>query len=154
VPPLSPSSSKYPIAYVELRVFSHATEDDQKVQTAVKNILPEGLAAELAFTKTGLTGHHNNPIVLLEAKLTDKALLPSVLEKIAAGLSSLDKEQLCTALAQHVDKHNLYLRFDKQDAYLGKVKLSAVDPIHFKIHFKNRAPDEIQQICGQVGLLS
>jgi RNA-binding protein len=151
---LSPSSSKYPIAYVDLRVFSHATEDDQKVQTAVKNILPEGLAAELEFTKTGLTGHHNNPIVLLEAKLTDKALLPSVLEKIAAGLSSLDKEQLCTALAQHVDKHNLYLRFDKQDANLGKVKLSAVDPIHFKIHFKNRAPDEIQQICGQVGLLS
>jgi hypothetical protein len=139
---------------VEIRVFSHATEDIEKVQTAIKNTLPEALAAELVFTKSNLTGHYSNPIVILEAKLVNKAALPTVLEKLSVALSSLDKEQLCTDLKQHIEKHNLYLRLDKQNAYLGNLKLTSNDPIHFKIHFKNKAPEEIQQICEQAGLLT
>lgn len=148
-----PSSSKFPIAYVEIRVFSHATEDPEKVQTAVKNTLPESLANELKLTQTNVTGHHGNPIISLETKLNDKAALPFLLEKLATALSPLDKEHLCTELDQHIERHNLYLRLDKQNAFLGTIKLASRDPIHFKIHFKNRAADEIQQICGQAGLL-
>ena len=151
-PNLSPSS-KYPIAYVEIRVFSHATEDLEKVQTAVKNTLPENLAAELKFNQTSVTGHHGNPIVLMEAKLTDKAALPSLLEKLASQLSPLDKEQFCMELGQRIERHNLFLRLDKQNACLGTLKLTSQDPIHLKIHFKNKGPEEIQQICGQAGLL-
>ncbi len=151
-PSLSPSSSKYPIAYVEIRVFSHATEDSAKVEASVKNALPEALALELKFTKTSLLGHHGNPIVLLEAKLEDKALLPQILEKLSVGLNSLDKEQLCVDLKRHIERHNLFLRLDKQSAYLGKLKLTSIDPIHFRIHFKNKAPEEIENICGQAGL--
>ena len=151
-PNLSPSS-KFPIAYVEIRVFSHATEDLEKVQTAVKNTLPQILAEELKFEQTSVTGHHGNPIVLMEAKLTNKAALPQMLDKLASELSPLDKEQFCMELHQHIERHNLFLRFDKQNAYLGTLKLTSNDPIHFKIHFKNKTPDEIEQICGQAGLL-
>ena len=151
-PSLSPSSSKYPIAYAEIRVFSHATEDLEKVQTAVKNILPETLAADLKFEQTSVTGHHGNPIVLMEAKLTNKVALPSLLEKTGSTLSPLDKEQFCMELSQHIERHNLFLRFDKQSAYLGTPKLTSNDPIHLKIHFKNKAPEEIERICGQAGL--
>jgi len=153
-PNLSPLSSKYPIGYIEIRTFSHATEDVEKVQTAVKNTLPDKLAEELIFTQTSLTGHHNNPIVLLEAKLTNKTTLPTLLEKIAAALSPLDKERFTTELGQHIERHNLYLRLDKQNAYIGKLTFSSIDPIHFKIHFKNKTPEEIEQICRTVGLLS
>ncbi len=146
-------SSKFLIAYVEIRVFSQATEDLEKVQTAVRNILPEALAAEATFAKLSLTGHHGNPIVLLETKLTNKALLMAVLEKIAFSISALDKEQLSVELKQHIEKHNLYLRFDKQNAFLGTLKLTANDPIHLKIHFKNKTPQEIMNICKQAGLL-
>ena len=151
-PNLSPSS-KFPIAYVEIRVFSHATEDLEKLQTAVKNTLPENLASELKFDQTSVTGHHGNPIVLMEAKLTDKANLPSMLDKLASALSPLDKEQFCQEMDQHIERHNLFLRLDKQNAYQGTLKLTSHDPIHFKIHFKNKGPNEIQQICGQAGLL-
>jgi RNA-binding protein len=151
--PPSPSSSKYPIAYLEIRVFSHATEDMTKVETAVKNTLPETLAAEVVFNKTNCVGHHGNPIVLMETKLTNKQALPSALEKIAAGLSSLDKEQLNEEIQQHIQKHNLYLRFDKQNAFLGNLKTAHDDPIHFKIHFKNKTPEEIMNLCKQAGLL-
>jgi RNA-binding protein len=153
VPPLSFPSSKYPIAYVEIRVFSHATEDLGKVESAVRNTLPEALAVEVAFTKTNCVGHHGNPIVLVEAKLTNKAALPSTLEKIGSSLSPLDKEQLAEELKLHIEKHNLYLRFDKQNAFLGAMKITQNDPIHFKIHFKNETAEEIANICRHAGLL-
>ena len=151
--PNLPPSSKFPIAYVEIRVFSHATEDPEKVHVAVRNTLPENLAKELKLIQSNVTGHHGNLIISIEAKLTDKAALPSLLEKLSAALSPLDKEQLCTELDQHIERHNLYLRLDKQNAYLGTLKLTSKDPIHFKIHFKNKAKDEIEQICGQAGLI-
>jgi len=152
-PNLSFSSSKFPIGYIEIRVFSHATEDMSKVETAVKNTLPEQLGAEVKFTKTNCVGHHGNPIVFMEAMLEDRTALPSALEKMGSSLSSLDKEQLNEELKQHIEKHNLYLRFDKQCAFLGALKVAINDPIHFKIHFKNKTPEEIAEICRQVGLL-
>ena len=152
-PHLSSLSSKFPIAYFEIRVFSHATEDLEKVQTAVRKILPENLSAEVTFTKTNCVGHHGNPIVLLEAKLTDKKALPKALEKIGAELSALDKEKLNSEIKRHIEKHNLFLRLDKQSAFLGTTKLGSNDPIHLRIHFKNKTPDEIAEICRQAGLL-
>jgi RNA binding exosome subunit len=146
-------SSKPPIAYITIRVFSHATEDPEKVQTAIRNTLPEQLTANITFTQTSLTGHHGNPIIIYEAKLTDKQALPAALEKIASALSPLDKEQLNGEMKQHIEKRNLYLRFDKQNAFLGTLKMSSNDPIHFKIHFKNKTPEEIIEICRKAGLL-
>ena len=148
-----PPSSKYPIAYVEIRAISHATEDLRKVEFAVRNTLPQILAQEAIFTKTNCVGHHGNPIVLVETKLVNRLALLSVLEKLGSSLSSLDKEQLASELRQHIDKHNLYLRLDKQDAFLGSLKLSSNDPIHIKIHFKNKTYEQIIDICQQRGLL-
>jgi len=147
------SSSKYPIAYITITVFSHATEDSEKVETAIRNIIPEALAKDIAFTRNLVSGHYGNPIIFYETKLTDKKHLPSALQKIAQELSSLDKETLNQGLKKHVDKHNLYLRFNKQNAYLGTLKLTTFDPIHFKIHFKNKTPDEIIDLCRNAGLL-
>jgi RNA binding exosome subunit len=147
------SSSRYPIAYANVRVFSHATEDPDKVQTAVRNTLPEAVAKDLVFTKTSLIGHHGNPILVLEAEITDRLVLPLVLEKFGAMLNSLDKEQLNSEWAQHIEKKNLYLRFDKQAAFLGELRLGNIDPIHYKLHFKNRTTEEITEICRKAGLL-
>jgi hypothetical protein len=146
-------SSKPPIAYMDIRVFAHATEDPQKVQCAVKNLMPDELAQTILFETTNLTGHHGNPITLFTAKLEDKKLLPKMLEKIGAGLSSLDKEQLCTDLKLHLEKGNLYLRFDKQSAFMGAFKFTQNDPIHVKIHFKNKTSEQIAELCKSSGLL-
>ena len=150
---MSSTPSKFPIAYIEIRVFSHATEDIEKVQTATRNTLPETLATDIIFSKTNLDGHHGNPITLVEAKLENRKLLLSALEKIGATLSSLDKEALNEELKTHIEKRGLFLRFDKQSAYLGALKLGSNDPIHFKIHFKNRTPEEIEDICRKAGVI-
>lgn len=146
-------SSKPSIGYIDVRVFAHATEDAEKVLTAVRNILPVELGKSAVFQKTRLTGHHGNPIVLFETKLTDKKALPGVLRKIGAGLPVLDKETLDSDLKLHLEKRNLYLRFDKQSAYQSELRFSQNDPIHFKIHFKNKSFEEIVDICREAGLL-
>jgi len=136
-----------------VRVFAHATEDSEKVLTAIRNLLPVELGEEVVFQKARLSGHHGNPIVLFEAKLADKHLLPDVLRKIGAGLTSLDKEQLDSDVKAHLEKRNLYLRFDKQFAFQGEVRFSQNDPVHFKVHFKNKSFEEILEICRSAGLL-
>jgi RNA-binding protein len=146
-------SSKPPIGYMDIRVSAHATEDQAKVQTAVRNMLPLELAVPLVFEKTSCTGHHGNPIILFTTKLTDKKALPATLEKFGSGLSALDKEELNQNLNLHLEKSNLYLRFDKQSAFLGKLKFTQKDPIHIKIHFKNKKAQEITEICRTAGLL-
>jgi RNA binding exosome subunit len=145
--------SKTPIGYINVRAFAHATEDPEKVLTAIRNTLPKELGENAIFQKTSLTGHHKNPIILFETKLTDKQQLPAALEKIAAGLSSIDKETLDNEIKLHLEKRNLYLRFNKQSAYQGELRFSSNDPIHFKIHFKNKTPEEIVEICRKTGLL-
>jgi RNA binding exosome subunit len=146
-------SSKPPIGYINVRVFAHATEDPKKVLTAIRNILPIELSEKAVFQKTSLTGHYGNPIILFETKLADKPTLPAALNKIGAELSPLDKDLLASDMKRHLEKRNLYLRFDKQSAYQSVLRFSQNDPIRFKIHFKNKTPEEIINICRNAGLL-
>ncbi len=147
-------SSKPPVSYIDVRVFAHATEDPEKVLTAVRNILPVELGGSAVFKKTQLTGHHGNQIVLLETKLVDKQGLVETLRKIGAGLTVLDRDRLGSDMKLHLEKRNLYLRFDKQYAYQGEVRFSQNDAIHFKIHFRNKTFEEIVEICRNAGLSS
>ena len=146
-------SSKIPIGYIDIRVFAHATEEVDKVLNAVRNILPPELIDIVAFKKTNLTGHHGNPIILFETRIKEKNAAQTVFEKLSLGLSTLDKELLNSEIKQHLDKGNLYVRFDKQSAYLNELKLSSTDSIHFRIHFKKHSQEEVTDICRKFGLL-
>jgi RNA binding exosome subunit len=145
-------SSKVPIGYIDIRVFAHATEELEKILNAVRNIIPEELVETITFKKTSLTGHHGNPITLLEARVKEKNAVQAIFKKLASSLSPLDKELLRNEIRQHLDGGNLYIRLDKQSAYLNEVKLRTTDPIHFRIHFQKHKPEEIIEICRKFGL--
>jgi len=146
-------SSKIPIGYIDIRVFAHATEEVDKVLNAVRNIFPSELIDLIAFKKSNLTGHHGNPIILFETRIKEKNAAKTVFEKLSLGLSILDKELLNNEIKQHLDKGNLYIRLDKQSAYLNELKLSSADPIHLRIHFKKHSQEEVIDICRKFGLL-
>ncbi len=146
-------TSKLPIGYVNIRVFAHATEDQERVLTAVRNILPEELWESAVLRTTGLAGHHGNPITLVEVVLAEREKLMAMLKKIGDNLTSLDKETLNAEMSLHLEKGNLFLRFDKQQAFLGQLRFSSNDPVHFKIHFRNKTAEEIIAICKEAGLL-
>ena len=146
-------SSAIPIAYVDLRVFAHATEDLDKVLTAAHNTLPPESIDTVTFKKTTLTGHHGNPITLFEARIKNKKVAQAFLEKLASGLSMVDKEALNSEITQHLENGNLYIRLDKQSAYLGELRLSSTDTIHLRMHFRKPNVEEVIDICRRFGLL-
>jgi RNA binding exosome subunit len=141
------------IGYIDIRVFAHATEDLDKVLTAVRNVLPPEKIDNIVFKRTNLTGHHGNPIVLFETRIKDKSTVQAVFEKLSSGLGTLDKEQLNSEISRHLEKGNLYIRIDKQSAYVNQIKLSTEDSVHFRIHFKKHSPKEVVEICKSFGLL-
>jgi hypothetical protein len=146
-------SSKVQVGYIDIRVFAHATEDPERVLTATRNTLPRESIDTVTFKKANLTGHHGNPIILYETKIKEKRLVQAAFEKLCSGLSGLDKEIMANEVQQHVDKGNLYVRLDKQSAYLNELKLSSTDPIHLRIHFKKHSAEEVIDICRRSGLL-
>ena len=79
-------SSKFPIAYLDVRAFAHATEDTDKVLKAIQNTLPTELIETVNIARTSLAGHHGNPITLYETRIKEKATTQKVFEKISANL--------------------------------------------------------------------
>jgi RNA binding exosome subunit len=146
-------SSQVPIAYVDIRVFAHATEELEKVLTAVHNTLPTESVDTVTFRKTALTGHHGNPITLFETRIKNRKVAQAFLEKLASGLSVVDKETLGSEIVQHLENGNLYIRLDKQSAYRGELKLSSTDTIHLRIHFRKPSAEEVIGACRRFGLL-
>jgi RNA binding exosome subunit len=146
-------SSGIPIAYVDIRVFAHATEDQEKVLRALRNTLPTEFIEKITFKQTRLTGHHGNPIVLFETKVKEKDVAEAVFKKLSFGLGRLDKEFLSSEIEQHVDKGNLYIRLDKQSAFLNKLTICSVDPIRLRVHFKKHSIEEIVDICRKSGII-
>lgn len=146
-------SSKIPIGYIDIRVFSHATEDTEKVLKAVRNMIPPEEVDNIVFRKTSLTGHHGNPIVLFETRIKEKEAVEAIFRSLSSGLSSLDKEQLSSEIKQHLEKGNLYVRLDKQSAYLNEFKFKPTDSIHMRIHFQKSRPEDVIDICRKYGML-
>jgi RNA binding exosome subunit len=146
-------SSKTPVAYIDVRLSAHATEDQEKVLEAFKSILPDGSEGKIVLEKKRLTGHHGNEITLIETKIQDKHIVQGMFEKLSQGMSILDKESLSKEFSEHLERGNIYLRLDKQAAFLKEIKLGQTDPIHLRIHFKNSDPEEIVAVCRKFGLI-
>ena len=146
-------SSKVQVAYIDIRVFAHATEDPERVLTATRNALPIESINTVTFKKSNLTGHHGNPITLYETRIKEKKLVQAAFERLCSGLSVLDKEALANEIKEHLDKGNLYVRLDKQCAFLNELRLGSTDPVHLRIHFKKHGAEEIVDICRRSGLL-
>lgn len=146
-------SISVPLAYVELRVSAHATEDADRVLTAVRNLLPSEFVDVVSFKKSVLHGHFGNLIVLFEAKIKDRKVAGAVFEKLTKGLSVRDKTVLADEVKQHLDDGNLYLRLDKQSAFSCECRLGVVDPVRFRFHFCKHSPEDVVDICRKSGLL-
>jgi RNA binding exosome subunit len=139
------------IAYIDIRVFSHATEDENKVIEAVKKILLADHLEEIVFEKHTLWGHYRNSITFFETRIKDKTILKAIVENLSSHLSTLDKEELRSRIGEFSEKGSLYIRLDKQAAFEGEFKLEQVDPIRIRVRFKK---DDVTKICEELGIIS
>ncbi len=103
------------------RAFVHATEVPARVEEALRNVVGVG---ELKTTKT--EGVHGNPITILEADILEPEGVPRFFSK----LSEDDLHALLHSLASRVDEGcNMFLKLDKQSAFLGRIKLDRGDDV-------------------------
>ena len=125
------------IQSVELSTIAHATEDLDKVEIALIHLLPDSLRSRQLFTRKYVAGHYNNPIVTFSAKLTDSHEIEEISRFLVNQLPKNEKLSIERRLSLYSDNDgNLYLRIDKQQAFLGLVALSDEDPIRVKLKFR------------------
>lgn len=120
-----------PVKSAEISVFSHATEDEAKVKKAIMNLVP---GIEIEFEESKLSGHFEDPILLFTGKIEHRKEASDLLSFIYKRLSSVDRLQIDSDLADRVDESgSIYFRLDKQKAYFGRVVLHDNDPIRVKL---------------------
>lgn len=106
-----------PLHYIDLRVFSYVTEDDELVEGALRTLLPEEAEIERAVTE----GHYGDPILVLSSRIETADEQRHVLDQL--GTSDV-VEQLRTELDDRVTADTeLYCSLDKQAAAAGRVEV-------------------------------
>ena len=115
---------------ISYRVFVYGTENEEKVKEAVQTLFPN------SHPQTDTTeGYFKNPVLILHDKITKN---PEIKEfvNILKQIDATSKKRLRSELENKMDERgNLFLRFDKQRAYLGDLKIiEHGDAIHVKIN--------------------
>jgi len=104
-----------PLHYIDLRVFCRATEAEDRVVAALRQLLPDDVPIERAET----TGHFGDPIVVCSARVETADEMRAVLDALGSDL----RAQLRAELDDRVDDNcALFARLDKQAAYEGMVR--------------------------------
>jgi len=108
--------SSVPFHYVDLRTFCYATEDEKRVEAALRTYLPE----EYDIDRQVTTGHHGDRIAVLSARLENADDVRHVLD----CLTDLpDYDTFLDELDERVSEDcSLYLTLDKQAAFRGEVR--------------------------------
>ena len=108
---------RVPFHYIDLRTFCYATEDEKRVEEALRQFLPE----EFEIDRVENTGHHGDRIVILSARVETADGMRVVLDQLAA-LDTIDR--VLEELDERVDDNcSFFLRLDKQAAFNGLVRL-------------------------------
>ena len=124
---------------VKIRTFIHATEDPEKVLEALETLFPEDLSPQdVDFEIIETEGYFGNPILVMDAEIKRSKNVRKFLENLKALLSEEDKAYLIEHAEEKVDETGtFYIRFDKQKAYLGEVKVTeGEDVIHVRVKVK------------------
>jgi len=143
------------IHYIYLRTSAQATEDPEKVRSALKLLLPPpGQSAKkdtISVHEIVTTGYHGNSIIVMEAELKRNMDCQYVVDRIREHLGPAGISRLTAELENRVDDDcNLYIRFNKQEAYLGKLMTTAKSDsilVRIKIKAYPARPDIAIQIA-------
>ncbi len=122
---------EFPFRNAVVNAFVHATEDEQRVLSALRTLLPE----EVEVHQSKLKGHHGNPILNLEAKVGQRKLLRELWQHVSTELHAGELEKLGKIIPERVDENCFfYLRFNKQLAHAGELALTdSGDAIHLRL---------------------
>jgi len=122
---------EFPFRTANISTIAHATEDEQKVLSALKVMLPEGIEVR----RKKLKGHHGNPIFTFTAPIKQRKLVRELWARMTAKLQAGELDKLGSIMPKRIDETcHLYLRFDKQLAYASELALTeSGDALHVEL---------------------
>jgi RNA binding exosome subunit len=113
-----------PLHYVDLRAFSYVTEDERRVEEALRTFLPE----DHPIDRQESEGHHGDRIVVLSARVENADGVRAVLDRVR---DASDLDDVLAELDERVTEDcELFMTFDKAAAYRGAVQFG--DGITFR----------------------
>jgi hypothetical protein len=111
--------SAVPFHYVDLRTFCYSTEDEKRVEAALRTFLPDDVDIEREESE----GHHGDRILVLSARLERADEMRHALSKLA---EFEDIDRLLEELDQRIDDNcAFFIQLDKQAAFRGDVELGS-----------------------------
>jgi RNA-binding protein len=114
---------------VTIEIIAHATEDVEKILDSFFELL--NIPKE-EFSKQNLTGHFDNPIILLRAKIKKK-YAKSLVEKLVSKIPKDEFEAFIDDIENRLENSTLHLRFGKQEMIRGKMIQEEKDAVKFRI---------------------
>ena len=114
---------------VTVEIIVHATEDLKTILDAFEKLFE---IKEEGFSKKNLTGHFENPITLLNAKIT-KTKAENFIKKLVMKIPKGQLDELIGDLENRIQNSALHVRLGKQDLIQGMVSLQEKDVIKLKI---------------------
>jgi RNA binding exosome subunit len=114
---------------VTIDVIVHATEDSEKFFKSFNEMFY--LEQEI-FSISTVSGHFNNPIKILTAKVTKKSAY-RFMEKFLNILSENQKNEIIQGIEERTENSNLHIRLDKQKFIQGQIAFIEKEAIKIKI---------------------
>lgn len=120
------------IHYITFRASVHATESDNRVKIALSLFLFDN-----KINETQTEGHFGNPITLLHGQIKGKDCTRFI-DILKSSLPEYELEKLRNERCERIDDECCFhIRFDKQAAFEGQVRLATTaDTITAKIKLK------------------
>ena len=115
---------------VTIDVIIHATEDISKFLKSFEEIFE---LKEVDFTVNQTTGHFENPITVLNAKI-EKNQAQKFVEKLVGSLSNDQIKELIEEIEERTVDSRFHIRLDKQEFIKGNLMFKEKDAIKVKIH--------------------
>jgi len=111
--------SSVPFHYIDLRAFCYVTEDEQRVENALRQLVP----AEFELDRAESEGHYGDPILVLSARVESEAGMQAVLDGLRA-LPEEGRDTLDAELDERVNEDcSFFVSLNKQAAAAGEVRL-------------------------------
>jgi RNA binding exosome subunit len=123
---------------IEARAYSYATESIDRVRAAVTNVYAEEIRQDLKIEMNKTQSHNQVPIVIVSAVLNRKKDCKLTFDHLMKAFPQDDRLEIGRTLHKRISERCvLFLRLDKQEAFLERITLArGPDVVGVKVYLR------------------